>query len=140
MQPTKAPLHLSHKPIVSIDNYAQYDGANANNTDAIALSLGFANYDSNSGEIAAKIWRHTGDRFSRQGEELPLHRVLDLATLIVSEMCKAKGIEPKLEYEITTNDIEARKVLMDFLNGEVGEHLNPRVEMLRDVIDSYFRN
>ncbi len=25
------------------------------------------------------VWRHTGEKWSRQSEELPLHRVLDLA-------------------------------------------------------------
>ncbi|HSG29054.1 MAG TPA: DUF6530 family protein, partial [Candidatus Krumholzibacterium sp.] len=33
-------------------------------------------------DISAKIWRHTGGKWSRQSEEMPLHRVLDLAILI----------------------------------------------------------
>jgi hypothetical protein len=37
-------------------------------------------------DISAKVWRHTGERWSRQSEELPLHRALDLAILI----CRAK--------------------------------------------------
>jgi hypothetical protein len=37
-------------------------------------------------EISAKVWRHTGGKWSRQSEELPLHRALDLALLI----CKAR--------------------------------------------------
>ena len=32
-------------------------------------------------DISAKVWRHTGEKWSRQSEELPLHRVLDLAIL-----------------------------------------------------------
>lgn len=28
------------------------------------------------------MWRHTGGKWSRQSEELPLHRVLDLAILV----------------------------------------------------------
>ena len=32
------------------------------------------------------MWRHTGDKWSRQSEELPLHRVLDLAILV----CRAE--------------------------------------------------
>lgn len=32
--------------------------------------------------ISAKVWRYTGERWSRQSEELPLHRVLDLAILV----------------------------------------------------------
>jgi len=33
-------------------------------------------------DISAKAWRHTGEKWSRQSEELPLHRVLDLAILV----------------------------------------------------------
>lgn len=33
-------------------------------------------------DISAKVWRYTGEKWSRQSEELPLHRVLDLAVLI----------------------------------------------------------
>ena len=36
------PKHLSHKPIVGVDNYERIDGHTANNTDARALSVGFA--------------------------------------------------------------------------------------------------
>ena len=32
-------------------------------------------------DISAKVWRYTGEKWSRQSEELPLHRVLDLAIL-----------------------------------------------------------
>jgi hypothetical protein len=32
-------------------------------------------------DVSAKVWRHTGGKWSRQSEELPLHRVLDLAIL-----------------------------------------------------------
>ena len=34
-------------------------------------------------DISAKVWRYTGEKWSRQSEELPLHRVIDLAILIV---------------------------------------------------------
>ena len=37
-------------------------------------------------DISAKVWRYTGEKWSRQSEELPLHRVLDLAILI----CRAQ--------------------------------------------------
>lgn len=37
-------------------------------------------------DISAKVWRHTGGKWSRQSEELPLHRVIDLAIMV----CQAK--------------------------------------------------
>ena len=47
------------------------------------LSLGLAQWnDRGKVDISAKVWRHTGEKWSRQSEELPMHRVLDLAILI----------------------------------------------------------
>lgn len=37
-----APTDCKHKPLVSVDHYHLMDGQYANNTDARALSLGFA--------------------------------------------------------------------------------------------------
>jgi hypothetical protein len=64
-----------------VNDYDQIDGQYRHHTDAKALSIGFAQYDED--EIAMKIWRHTGNRWSRQSEELPLHRNLDLTILLL---------------------------------------------------------
>lgn len=77
----KSPKYLNHKPLVSVNDYDQIDGQYRLYTDAKALSIGIAQYDEN--EIAMKIWRHTGRRWSRQSEELPLHRNLDLTILLL---------------------------------------------------------
>lgn len=80
----KIPVSLKHKPVMVVENYEQVDGRKAYNSDAKGLSLGLAQWnDRGSVEISAKVWRHTGGKWSRQSEELPLHRVLDLAILIV---------------------------------------------------------
>ncbi|MCK7485129.1 MAG: DUF6530 family protein [Bacillus subtilis] len=77
------PTNLKHKPVVVVPNYAEIDGRNAYQSEAVGLSLGLAQWnDRGNVEIAAKVWRHTGEKWSRQSEELPLHRVLDLAILI----------------------------------------------------------
>jgi hypothetical protein len=83
----KIPAELRHKPVIVSDNYDLIDGRNANNTDAKGLSLGLAQWnDRGNLDISAKVWRHTGEKWSRQSEEMPLHRVLDLAILI----CKTR--------------------------------------------------
>jgi hypothetical protein len=83
----KIPVELRHKPVIVSDNYDLIDGRNANNTDAKGLSLGLAQWnDRGNLDISAKVWRHTGEKWSRQSEEMPLHRVLDLAILI----CKTR--------------------------------------------------
>jgi len=80
----KIPSELKHKPVIVSENYDRIDGRKAHNSDAKGLSLGLAQWNERGKvDISAKVWRHTGGKWSRQSEELPLHRVLDLAILIV---------------------------------------------------------
>ena len=82
----KIPTTLKHKPVFVSENYENVDGRYAYKSDAKGLSLGLAQWNERGKvEISAKVWRHTGGKWSRQSEELPLHRVLDLAILV----CKA---------------------------------------------------
>lgn len=83
----KIPTTLKHKPVIVAEDYGNVDGRQAYQSDAQGLSLGLAQWnDRGKVDISAKVWRHTGERWSRQSEELPLHRVLDLAILI----CRSK--------------------------------------------------
>lgn len=83
----KIPTTLKHKPVIVCENYENVDGKYAYNSDAKGISLGLAQWnDRGKLDISAKVWRHTGGKWSRQSEELPLHRVLDLAILV----CRAK--------------------------------------------------
>ena len=83
----KIPTALKHKPVIVSDNYENVDGRFAYKSDAKGLSLGLAQWnDRGKVDISAKVWRFTGEKWSRQSEELPLHRVLDLAILV----CRAK--------------------------------------------------
>ncbi len=79
----KIPATLKHKPVIVSDNYENIDGRKAYRSDAKGLSLGLAQWnDRGKLDISAKIWRHTGEKWSRQSEEMPIHRVLDLAIFI----------------------------------------------------------
>jgi hypothetical protein len=83
----KIPTTLKHKPVIVSENYENVDGRKAYDSDAKGLSLGLAQWnDRGKVEISAKVWRHTGEKWSRQSEEMPLHRALDLAILI----CRSK--------------------------------------------------
>lgn len=78
----KIPTTLKHKPVIVAEDYEHIDGRSAYETDAKGLSLGLAQWnDRGRVDISAKVWRYTGEKWSRQSEELPLHRVLDLAIL-----------------------------------------------------------
>jgi len=77
------PTTLKHKPVIVVENYGEVDGKRAYDSDAQGLSIGLAQWnDRGSVEASAKVWRHTGEKWSRQSEELPLNRVLDLAILL----------------------------------------------------------
>ncbi len=79
----KIPTNLKHKPVIVAEDYENIDGRTAYKTDAKCLSAGLAQWnDRGKVDISAKVWRYTGDKWSRQSEELPLHRVLDLAIFI----------------------------------------------------------
>ena len=79
----KIPTTLKHKPVIVSENYENIDGKYAYDSDAKGISLGLAQWnDRGKIDISAKVWRHTGGKWSRQSEELPIHRVLDLAILV----------------------------------------------------------
>lgn len=81
----KIPTGLKHKPVIVVEDYENVDGRKSGKSDTKGLSLGLAQWnDRGKVDISAKVWRHTGEKWSRQSEEMPLHKVLDLAILICS--------------------------------------------------------
>lgn len=83
----KIPTTLKHKPVITVENYENIDGRQAYESDAKGLSLGLAQWnDRGKVDVSAKVWRYTGEKWSRQSEELPMHRVIDMAILL----CKGK--------------------------------------------------
>jgi hypothetical protein len=82
----KIPTTLKHKPVIVSEDYDQID-SKVKDSDAKGLSLGLAQWnDRGKVDVSAKVWRYTGEKWSRQSEELPLHRVIDLAIFV----CRAK--------------------------------------------------
>jgi hypothetical protein len=102
------PVNLKHKPVIISDNYNLVDGRfDPQKTDAKGLSLGLAQWnDRGNVDISAKIWRYTGEKWSRQSEEMPLHRVLDLAILI----CRTKLYFKDLYHANKNNDPDYPKI------------------------------
>lgn len=120
-----APSWLSHKPVITVD----YENKDAFAHDAKFLSIGHTNWDSE--EFSAKIWRKTTDedRWSRQGEEMPLWRVLDLATLLVSII---KNQESKLEEFV--QDEKSIEALREYINENM-ELYAPRLNELSRLLE-----
>ncbi len=84
----RIPTNLRHKPVICAEGYDRIDGREAGSSEVKGLSLGLAQWnDRGKVDVSAKIWRRSGEKWSRQSEEMPLHRVLDLAIMI----CRAYG-------------------------------------------------
>ena len=129
----KVPEHLGHKPIIGVDNYDRIDGKYANNTDAKALSIGKSQW--NTEDISAKVWRHKGEKWTRQSEELPIHRVLDLAILILSSYIREdeNGRSKTTLNEVVINHEEI-STLQKYLNDNK-EYLEPRILELKNLLE-----
>lgn len=82
----KIPTTLKHKPVIISKEYDKIDGR-IKDSDAKGLSVGLAQWnDRGKVDISAKVWRYTGEKWSRQSEEMPLHRVIDMAIFV----CRTK--------------------------------------------------
>jgi hypothetical protein len=77
------PQHLQHKPVWAL-GYENLDGIYAGNTDLQWITIGLAQY--NNEDVAIKTMRHTGNKWSRQAEELPVHRVIDMTLFLAKTL------------------------------------------------------
>lgn len=126
----KVPEHLQHKPIIAVNDYDKKDGKYAPNSDAKALSIGQAQYDED--DFSVKVFRHTGKNWSRQSEELPIHRALDLAILIIASMLPSAESNSNLGEKIIATDKHQR--LLDYY-AENKNILQPKLEELKKLLD-----
>lgn len=136
----KIPTTLKHKPVIVSEDYDKIDGRYAANSDAKGLSVGLAQWnDRGKVDVSAKIWRYTGEKWSRQSEEMPLHRVLDLAILI----CSAKTYFqqayrfPKLydENNATIDRIALQGGALDISVCTENPMLDEDISLLRDALN-----
>lgn len=134
------PTNLKHKPVITAEDYSRIDGRTAYSTDAQGLSLGLAQWnDRGRVDISAKVWRHTGGKWSRQSEELPLHRVLDLAILA----CQAQLYFQETAYRFPKGyDPEDPQIGRVGLQGDAmtvavctdNEHIDEDIQLFRDAL------
>lgn len=130
-----APNYLNHKPHLVVNDYEKLDGiyqGTVGTTDARALSLGEAQYDNS--HFSAKVFRHTGSQWSRQSEELPIHRVLDLTILVISSMLTSGASLPISilgEKDVSNDNLRA---LTDYYAANMGE-LDIRLDEIKRLIN-----
>ena len=130
-----APTHLKHRPIIEVTDYDEIDAQFAKDTDVVALSIGYAQYDNN--EISLKVWRHMGEKFSRQSEELPIHRGIDIILLLTGALLHDtnanRSITSLREKQVEGQDIQTIK---DYYNRNK-VFLEPRLKELRDRLNDF---
>lgn len=128
-----APTNLKHKPLVSISNYDAFDGIYAGNTDAKALSIGFAQYSKDKETLSAKVWRKPKDKWSRMSEELPIHRVFDLTILFLLALSEEEDKGCNLgKYHVHSDGEQILRQLSS--NKEYSDVLKSRINMLKKIL------
>lgn len=106
---------LKHQPVFLMP-YAGFDGPYAGKTDCLFLSLGWAQYDPRSASL--KTLRHSGSKWSRQSEEIPVHRAVDAVILLAHAMRSMLG--PHLNtINLAANTFENQNVGMLIQSGAV---------------------
>lgn len=134
------PKHLTHKPIIGIDDY-EVLGKNKGyyGNDAKALSIGYAQYDSE--ELSLKVFRNVNGKWSRQSEELPPYRNLDLNIFFVASLLEA--MEQELSYSDTDTDIlknrkeirmDSKTIVKEYYEKHK-EYLQPRLKQLKELLE-----
>ena len=73
------PQHLAHKPVYSLP-YEQFDGIYAGDTDTYYISVGLSQW--NPDEVSVKTMRYPRGKWTRQAEEMPLHRAIDITLFL----------------------------------------------------------
>lgn len=132
-----SPKHLGHKPIISVNDYDKIDAQYKNNTDVKALSIGTAQYDFD--EISLKVWRHTGIKWSRQNEELPLHRNIDLNILLIASLLKDTSSDyPNSNLREEIDDSSKVKLIQDYYKSHEN-FLRPRLEELQEKLNQFLK-
>ena len=134
----KIPTTLKHKPVIVSEEYDKIDGRMVN-SDAKGLSVGLAQWnDRGKVDVSAKIWRYTGEKWSRQSEEMPLHRVIDLAIFACRTQLYFRNAYryPKL-YDEQNQLIDRIPLQGGAMNVAVcmeNENIDEDIQLLRDVL------
>ena len=131
------PTHLLHQPIYMMP-YGPFDGRYAGGSDCKYLDVGIAQYRGD-GEtpISIKSWRKPDEKWSRQSEEIPAHRLVDMAILTALVMAGdgAELVElPAGTFTGQTKSLTMQR-LMDPSGTEFASDQEQTIERLRKLRD-----
>ena len=113
----EVPMHLAHKPLSTLP-YFNHDGKWAGDTDVQFLSLGLAQWDPRR-EVSLKILRHTGEKWSRQAEEIPVPRAIDLVLFLTFALFHRDGKIPPGTFCNQTSEITLTEHNPHYPYGEI---------------------
>lgn len=134
------PKNPKHKSIVLVRKYAENDGKYKNDTDAMSLSIGLAQWENSENDISAKVFRRKNGKWLRQSEELPIHRVLDLSILIISSLnINAKNGKQLTSLKEEVVNAENLIFIQDNFQKD-RENLTQRIEELEKSIATFRNN
>ena len=135
------PTWLKHSPIYMLP-YEHFDGRYAFHTDAKYLSVGLAQwrYDSDDDAFAmsVKAWRKPNERWSRENEDPPIHRNVDMTIMLAYVPFRA-GLDVELPANTFGNQsTPITLTAMAEFPGESApyqERCRARLRVLRDVLN-----
>jgi hypothetical protein len=134
------PHHLDHKPVYAMP-YQRFDGIYRGNSDASYISVGLSQWDEK--DLSVKIMRHTGGKWTRQAEELPIHRVLDAAIFLVKVLLDRSDSTIELESNLFTDQGQAIRIIREELSAEEAEvfeaFLVEKEDLLMDRVRQLYR-
>lgn len=147
------PYNLQHRSVYALP-YEHFDGPFASDTDARFISVGLAQW--NQGEVSVKVLRfaNNGGKWTRQSEELPLHRVVDAALFLAKALFTADTVDGSVtlptgmfegqesELVITREDVGglARNFDRFLRDEEIGSRLKARYRALYDALDDLVKD
>ena len=138
------PKHLEHQPVYAMP-YKQFDGWRKGKADTRYLSIGISQWSAD--EVSLKIMRYK-DQWSRQSEELPLHRVIDSSIFLAKVLLDRDEQSVEIERSLFTNQHEGFRIQEEpvaaqeksqfdnFLNGNekaLRERFNKLYQMLNNL-------
>ena len=125
------PTWLKHQPVYLLP-YEHFDGPYADETDAKYLGFGLAQWRHDGSDphaLSIKSWRKPDERWSRQSEEIPLHRHVDM-TILLAHIMASRSV-PTVELPAGTFFNQSQPIeLVELV--QIPEASSPSQELCRE--------
>lgn len=103
------PQQLQHKPVYALP-YQQFENPFGDVTDVRYISVGISQYDPQ--DISVKTMRRVADRWTRQAEELPLHRAVDVVLFLTAVVTDRDAESGNVTFPARTFDNQTEELVI----------------------------